>query len=212
MKLLTLLTENNITTPVTEDYPTAFDMAHFKSLTSFNQRIQYCEKYLQRLSSGSSRIVYKIDDQKVLKLAKNTKGLAQNEHEADLSDNYSIKPHVAEIFDYHPDYLWIEMELAQRITAAKFKQITGVSLKDFAEAVMFSQKNSFDKPRVPQEVLENEFVKDIIDLVHNYDFNINDLVRPSSYGIVSRNGQEHVVIIDYGLSMNVFNKHYAIKF
>lgn len=103
MNLLTLLLENDITTPVTEDYPTSFDMDFFKTLPSFNQRIQYCEKYLQRISSGSSRIVYKIDDQKVLKLAKNKKGLAQNETEIDYSSE--LGEIVAKIFEYHPDYV-----------------------------------------------------------------------------------------------------------
>ena len=73
----------DITNPLDENmdeaYPTSFNIEEFKQLKSFNQRIQYCEQHLQRISSGSSRIVYKIDDEKVLKLAKNKKGLAQNE-------------------------------------------------------------------------------------------------------------------------------------
>lgn len=44
-----------------EDYPSSFDMEHFKSLTSFNKRIQYCKENLKRISSGSGRIVYMID-------------------------------------------------------------------------------------------------------------------------------------------------------
>ena len=45
-----------------EDYPASFSMEEFKKLTSFAKRIAYCEEHLQRISSGSSRIVYKIDD------------------------------------------------------------------------------------------------------------------------------------------------------
>lgn len=56
-----------------EDYPTSFDMGHFKTLTKFAERVRYCEENLQRISSGSARIVYKIDNEKVLKLAKNEK-------------------------------------------------------------------------------------------------------------------------------------------
>lgn len=58
-------------------YPETFNMEEFKSISRFASRIKYCETHLQRISSGSGRIVYKIDDEKVLKLAKNPKGVAQ---------------------------------------------------------------------------------------------------------------------------------------
>jgi predicted lipase len=45
-----------------EDYPTNFDLDEFSKLTSFNKRIQYCQERLKRISSGSSRIVYMVDD------------------------------------------------------------------------------------------------------------------------------------------------------
>ena len=66
-----------------EDYPTQFDMNLFKSLKTFKERIEYCEANLKKIGSGSSRIVYQVDNNKVLKLAKNKKGIAQNETEID---------------------------------------------------------------------------------------------------------------------------------
>ena len=65
-----------------EDYPSNFNLEEFSKLTSFNKRIQYCQERLKRISSGSSRIVYMVDDTKVLKIARNQKGLGQNEIEA----------------------------------------------------------------------------------------------------------------------------------
>lgn len=98
-----------------EDYPLTFNMEHFKTLRSFNQRIQYCEQNLQRISSGTSRIVYKIDNEKVLKLAKNSKGLAQNEVEAGYSKYNDLEDLVARTFDYDEKNLWVEMELARPV-------------------------------------------------------------------------------------------------
>ena len=54
-------------------YPASFNMEEFKNCNSFAARVRYCQARLPRISSGSSRIVYKIDDEKVLKLAKNAK-------------------------------------------------------------------------------------------------------------------------------------------
>ena len=37
---------------------------------------------------------------------------------------------------------------------------------------------------------------------------IGDLKKPDSYGVVIRDGQEEVVVVDYGLTEQTFNKHY----
>ena len=92
-----------------EEYPTNFNLETFKSLTSFNQRIQYCESTLKRISSGSSRIVYMVDDTKVLKLAKNKKGIVQNEAETMKSNYHDLRDLVAKTFDADENDLWVEM-------------------------------------------------------------------------------------------------------
>jgi len=51
---------NLIQKDLDEDYPTSWSIEEFKKLTSFSARVNYCNQHLQRLSSGSSRIVYKI--------------------------------------------------------------------------------------------------------------------------------------------------------
>jgi hypothetical protein len=38
-----------------------------------------------------------------------------------------------------------------------------------------------------------------------------DLQRLSSYGVVRRNGQEEMVIVDFGLTEDVFNNYYRRK-
>ena len=64
--------ENHV---IDEDYPSSFDMEHFKQLKRFNERVRYCDEHLTKISSGSARIVYIVDDKMVLKLAKNEKVL-----------------------------------------------------------------------------------------------------------------------------------------
>ena len=74
---------------IVENYPESFDMEFFKRLTnkSFKKRIEYCDQHLERIANGTSRIIYKINDEKVLKLAWNKKGLFQNETEYDYNIN-----------------------------------------------------------------------------------------------------------------------------
>lgn len=200
-----------------EAYPTNFNMDEFKKLNSFNKRIKYCQDNLQRISSGSSRIVYKVDDEKVLKLAKNEKGLAQNEIEIEYGQYYDLEGTVAKIFEFHPDNLWVEMELARKATKPNFQQITGLPFDEFARGVhnygIESGNNRGFKYNVDKEFMEkmweNEFSYDILSFIGNYGLPSGDLERISSYGVVNRNGSDSVVLIDYGLTHDVYQSYYS---
>ena len=112
-------------------YPVSFDLGEFKNLNSFSKRIDYCEHRLQRISSGSSRIVYKIDEDKCLKLAKNKKGISQNENEIEHGQsNYEI---FAKVFDSDENGLWLEMELAKKCNPSDFKKIIGYDFNTVCE-------------------------------------------------------------------------------
>jgi hypothetical protein len=208
---------NPLDEELTEEYPSSFSMEQFKQLKSFNQRIQYCEQHLQRISSGSSRIVYRIDDEKVLKLAKNKKGLAQNKAEVEYGTEIYLEGIVANIFEYDEDGLWVEMELARKITESEFKRISGFEFKDFAAALnnyhheRTNYRNGYKMkvdPEIVAQMWEDEFVYGIFQYLGNYDVPVGDLTRLSTYGIVKRDGQDTIVLIDYGLTEDVYNTHY----
>lgn len=202
-----------------EDYPIEFDMEYFKTLRSFNKRIKYCEAKLYRISSGSSRIVYKVDDEKVLKLAKNAKGLAQNEVEIDYSGYYDLDNIVARTFEHHPQNLWVEMELAEKLSKGKFKQITGFNWEDYCNAVIkyghavnhrLNAMTSDIDPDLYEQMWEDyDFCYEIFDFIGNYGLPIGDLLRTSTYGIVKRDDGEKIVIIDYGLTEDVSTTYYS---
>lgn len=203
-----------------EDYPISFDMEHFKKLSSFNARIKYCEEHLQRISSGSSRIAYKIDDQKVLKLAKNKAGIAQNEIEFESVKYSDLQGVVAEVFDHDENYLWIEMELAEKLNKGEFKKITGFNFEDFSAAVFNHAIDSgvikdrrIDKMSVSKDLVEqmweDEFVYSIFSYMPDYDVPPGDLMKTSSYGIVNRDGRKDVVLIDYGFNNGIHQNYYS---
>ena len=209
---------NPLAEDLNEDYPTSFNIEEFKQLKSFNQRIQYCEQHLQRISSGSSRIVYRIDDEKVLKLAKNKKGLAQNKAEIDYGTEIYLEGIVANIFEYEENGLWVEMELARKITEGEFKRVSGFNFKDFAAALnnyyheRTNYRNGFKMkvdPEIVAEMWEDEFVYGIFQYLGNYKVPVGDLTRLSTYGIVKRDGEDMIVLIDYGLTDDVYKSHYS---
>jgi hypothetical protein len=201
-----------------EDYPASFDMEVFKSLKSHAGRNRYAQEHLQRLSSGSSRIVYKIDDEKVLKLAKNDKGVAQNEVEIEYGQYGDLSGILAKIFDYdEQNHLWVEMELAKKVNASDFKNLVGYKFTDIQTAIhnygIDSGNGRGRKQEMDSELLdsmwENEFMYEIFDYIGNYGVPPGDLMRLSSYGLVKRDGKDQIVIIDYGLTHDVYSSYYS---
>lgn len=201
-----------------EDYPPSFNMEEFKALNSFNSRISYCEEHLKRIASGSARIVYQIDDEKVLKLAKNKRGLAQNEIEITHGKYHDLKDIVAKVFDYHQNDLWVEMELARKVRVADFKRITGFNFKEFSSVLLKygnesnPQLNRYKPNGVSKELYEvaweDEFVSDILRYIGNFGLPVGDLTRLNSYGLVKRYGGDYIVLIDYGLTEDVYTSYY----
>lgn len=202
---------------MSEDYPASFNHDEFAKLRTFAERVRYCTQHLQKIGSGTSRIVYKIDDKSVLKLAKNPKGIAQNELEVQLSNDYYIRSMVATVYNSHPKDEWIESELANKLTPNRFKELTGVDIKLLNRYLWKRQtenkggKISISLPPEQEDFLdENEFAQSIVDLMMNYDMSSGDLGKLSSYGEVNR-GEPTVVVIDYGLNEDVFQDFYQKK-
>jgi hypothetical protein len=210
------LTHNLIESFLEEEYPTAFDMDHFKTLTKFAERVRYCEENLKRISSGSARIVYMIDDTKVLKLAKNQKGIAQNEVEIQWGQDSYFGPILAHTFMYHPDDLWVEMELARKVSKKDFVRINGCTidelnayLRNFKEINRGKRPIFTMDPEVKARLDENEFIGSIAEFMENIDALAGDFGRLNSYGLVQRNGQDDIVLIDFGLTNDVYQTYYS---
>lgn len=198
-----------------------FSFDELNKLGSFAGRKRYCESYLQRISQGSSRIVYRFDDNTVLKLAKNAKGLAQNEEEVSKSNESDLFAHIFK-FDGE-NCSWIVSEYARRATAADFRRLTGHDFKFVIEfiklsASQYSRYSKWSPSPEWEEFLEGvmnmeipnwEFFYEINEYLTNYQLEAwGDLTRPSTWGVASRQNGDELVIVDYGLSDEVAAQHY----
>jgi hypothetical protein len=199
-----------------EEYPSSFDMDHFKSLLSFRKRKEYCDEHLPLIGSGTGRRVYVIDNDRVLKLANNKKGVAQNEVEIAQSNDYMVDDLVAKTYDHHPDALWVEAERCKKLTKSRFKQIVGVSFDEFSDIITYEWFRILNPRRIPinkpdryEELLDDEnypFIYKIADYIGNYELPIGDLTRISTYG---ENSDGDVIVVDYGLTGDVLGKYYS---
>ena len=195
-------------------------LPEFLNIKSFNGKINYANQYLQRIGSGTGRIVYDIDGEKVLKLARNSKGVAQNETETGAGyyeENHGI---VAIVFDSPEDDSWLIAEKAKKVNEARIKQLTSIpSLSDLFDFLRNYEETSRGRDKIlPQDPEieeffwnENEFAYALADFIANYNQKAGDMGRPSSYGEVIRYGQPTIVLTDYGLNDEVYDTHYSPK-
>lgn len=194
------------------NYPEGFDINQLKQIKSFAGRIRYVKERLQSIGKGSSRQVFKIDDDTVLKLAINKKGQSQNQTEGDYGMHSMYPDLIPELIDSdEEDDLWLVTKFANKITPKRFAELFGRSFEDYCRALIYELDGRRDgrfkmsKPEYMDELYDDyDFFQQVIDMAVNFDMPSGDLCRIGSYGEL--NGK--IVIRDPGLTKETFKEHY----
>lgn len=174
---------------------------------------------LRFLGEGSSRIVFALDSKKVLKLAIDVRGVAQNKAEV---ETFQSSPNglVASIFRFDPAYQWVISELVRPLNDAnEFQQLTGISWGIFRRLVgenhedwkgnipdilrRVGQKNTS-----PHMVYNNPFTKNAMNSLARLPTPLlgADLNRIEHWG---KTPDQRVVLLDYGYTQQVSDDHYS---
>jgi hypothetical protein len=196
-----------------EDYPSGWNKDEFEKISSYAGKLKYANSHLQKLTSGSGRTVFIIDETKVLKMAKNKKGVAQNEVEVDWVAQNAYGEIITKYYDHSDNFYWVEMDRAEKISPKKFEQLVGVKFEDFCD-YLDSRSNEPHRKKLDPELMakieEKEFPERVAAFMIDFDKGVGDLKRINSYGKVVRDGVEKVVIVDFGLSKQVFDDFYKV--
>jgi len=191
-------------------YP-EFNLEKFKSLTSFKDRVAYCNATLKKLGAGSSRVVYQIDPVTVLKLAKNGRGVQQNRTEANEYGHDYFSEVRTNVYDYDDENeLWVISEMGKPITPEVFEKETGINFRLFDHYVQLREGQNNGKKITDKDFLtymtpdqlklmdDDDFVGKVVEFMFNNGLSAGDVGRISSWGIVNRDGHNMVVLMDYG--------------
>jgi hypothetical protein len=206
--------------------PSDWDTGVFKS--SYKKQLAYAMERAKKIGSGSSRVVFEIPYDgrpTVLKIAKNPKGLAQNEKEADWG-MYRMYPDITcpliDVDEEHDQPKWIHLEKAEKLKASVFKSIEGFSFEDFGymlrdeeqirngrkrrnfETNWEGQVNDDDEV---EKIRNSEIFYDVTSLCGNFGILAGDLQRLANWGIY----KGHPVIIDLGFDSSIAKSHYGFK-
>jgi len=187
-------------------YPTSFNFDEFKNIRSFSGKQKYAkERLLGKVGIGSSRAVFKIDDEKVLKVALNDRGISQNSAESEgYKQNYDV---LARVFDVDQDDMWIEMEIAKKVSPRRFKELTKTTPEDLVRWLASMRGDRLWGSNAP-DLSENEFAIDMQDFISDYQYPVpGDFGRTSSYGEVLRDGVPKIVVVDFGFDENTSSEY-----
>jgi len=125
-------------------------------------------KNLPKIGSGSDRDVYALGKDKVLKIAKNVRGISQNLEENELSSAVIPEELKLDVFETGKDYV-----IAERAEKAD------KSVKEFLKPLkQFSQEDFDKKTSKLQDTMNSSGLGDYM----NYDILWNDFKAPRNWG------------------------------
>jgi hypothetical protein len=209
--------------------PADWDMYRFSADTSFKKRLDYALEYTkERIGGGSSRVAYNLmyDGRRtVLKVARNKKGLAQNQAEIDILDDLYVPDIVIPLIDYdqqNRNPLWIHTERAEKATK---KQLCNLMKCGSLEEVVklanyqadvgseYQKMNLGGYTERRREAGDSEddiettiwYVDELSKLAVDWDVNLMDFNRASNWGIY----KGKPVVIDVGFTQDVAKQHYS---
>lgn len=184
---------------------------------------------LPLLGDGSSRAVFLLDSKRALKIARNEKGFAQNQAEAELANTPGVSPLVTRVFRTSPTYSWMISELVRPVKSDKeFQQLTQVpwtfvlqflnhyeNLGDIGDAFSVTVKAQIEKDKrakLPSPGMSVRGIEHVpfIGRLFTALANRPDLI-PADLKVLGHWGKtpdQRIVLLDSGYTEEVWANHY----
>lgn len=194
-----------------------FSLEKLSSIDNLSVADAYANMFLEFLGAGSSRIVYALSPNQVLKIARNEAGIDQNAAEMDVYTNPQSKPLAAKVHDYDTDFKWIIADAVRPLRSGKewyirkgvgskeealknFQDYSGMEWQDFNKQLNLYFRNK------KSEVKLSPFSKMVIDFMNQNNLLVGDITNLEHWGMTP---DRRVVLLDYGFTEGVYDTHYA---
>ena len=210
--------------------PDHWDTTVFSPGNVIKKQVDYVLANSKKLGTGSSRIVTSImyqGRQTALKIAKNKKGLAQNEAElAIVDDGYAKNMNIViPLIDYDKENdppRWLQFEQASKTTERQLCAImkcahlsdvvmmADIVLGEIADAKGLDRAKILERNKVAGFTNEDKdifygYVNDLAMLADSFNIELIEFIDPRNWGIY----KGKAVVVDIGFTSGVASSHYS---
>ena len=179
---------------------------------------------LKLSGEGSSRIVFDIKNNRVVKIARNNKGIEQNKLEASAGRDPQVERILASVWEFSDDFSWVvadKVEPLENGDGAIAEKIVGISWNEVRDLVSAGAnkenavtsieggetktKKTSGKPGVGC-LKEDSFLSALDYFMTRYEGLLpGDIAKLSSWGITEKGC---LVLLDYGITIKKFRELY----
>lgn len=181
---------------------TQFNMNVLKKLKDYTDMRDYANLTLPYVGMGSSRIVFKVNDESALKIALNEKGKEQNKAEKNTCGAHPEL--VSQVISAASDGSWILSQFAEPMTKEEFKKLTGIKWGEFYFGIKYLSTQNPSLELHYNSVKENHFFKTIVEAINACGYIASDIIKLDSWGILNN----RPIIIDSGFTRAVYEAFY----
>lgn len=191
--------------------PSDWDKEVYKPNTSYKKRIEYAVARAQKMGKGSARTAFEIEYEgrpTILKVAHNSKGMAQNAEEAKILDDYNVSSIVIPMIDYdnaNPQPTWIHLEKAEKATEKQLCKLLKTPKLEYLityasysiQGTDVEKLDQYIRKFIPEQDMETfyGYVDALMELHVNFNVNLGDLNGTSNWGIF--HGEPKVIDVGY---------------
>ena len=203
--------------------PDSWNKEVFTKNVSFKKQIEYALERSEKIGSGSSRVAFEIDYKgrpTILKVAKNAKGLMQNQEEANILSDNMISSICIPLIDYDEESEephWLHCEKAEKATVSKLCKAMNVpdlhtlvraaNVNDSKREQYLETIRNFNSDNEAKEEIAMEYVDKLAELASDYDVELGDFNRAANWGFY----EGEPVVIDIGFTYYTKEKYYSRK-
>jgi len=175
------------------------DIKKYKDVRSELWRLGY-----EEVGKGSSRTVFRISDNEVVKIAHLDVGIIQNNNEWDWFLSLSNKNPLAEPFmNIHNGHAIIS-EYVSEFTFDKFADIYKIHFADFGYHVGGS-KEYIKRLELPEKT--KKLIRDTTAIMNKFNIPNTEICRITAWGFTGNNAK----LLDYGANWDMLQDYYGNK-
>lgn len=197
---------------------------NWENLSTFKERVEYCTRHFGNyIGCGSSRVVFQMDDETVLKLAFNDAGVEQNKEETKWANGqYSFLP---KIHDYDSDGSWIMCEYVLPAERADFDYYFNKHLDNECKSMVYNRPEFTEFVRSVEATVKNiswqffsnekiarlrknPFLNEVATYIETTKMSCGDLTTTNNWGLAKRNGDAMPVLLDSGWRNGMYDEFY----